>query len=530
MAKSIDQQARGQGLEGGRPIATRYGLREFLTLLFRERKLLGGVFAVIFVLALIVSFLPSVQYSAESKLLVLLSREYTLRPEVGDTSGTITMEQSQIVKSEMEILNNRALKEATIQKVGFARMYPGLADDAAEGGDTARRAMSSAVEAFSRRLNIEPVRDSTVVHLTFTHRDPQVAAEALNTLVELYLERRREVYSHRGSAFLTSQREDFARRLTDAERKLEAFRQRFGITSFEEQKILLLRQEGELETQRMDAASRLQEATARLQAVETSMAQVPRTTPLYAETSSSGALETAKARLLELELRRNELLTKYAGTSRFVRDVEEQLALVRDFITREGARGPGTRRVGTNPVFESLSGEAIRLRAEVDALRARTGSLDEQIKMMSARRADLDEPEREYRALTLDRDILEQQYQAYAGRSEEARIMEDLDQRQAANVRIIEHAVPPTRGSNRQPMIILLGLFGGVASALAAGFVRDFSRTTVATPESAERALGLPVLGTVGYKEGLAGVQAAPPDRPGEGDRPHMALRRRSAG
>src|SRR3546814_1877590 len=73
-----------------------------------------------------------------------------------------------------------------------------------------------------------------------------------------------------------------------------------------------------------------------------------------------------------------------------------------------------------------------------------------------------------------------------------------LDQRQAANVRIIERAVPPTEGSNRQPLIILLGLVGGAATALAAGFVRDFSRTTIATPEAAERALGLPVLVAVG--------------------------------
>src|SRR3546814_15407719 len=53
--------------ESGRPLATRYGLREFLTLLFRERKLLGRVFAGVFILALIVSFLPSVQYDADRK-------------------------------------------------------------------------------------------------------------------------------------------------------------------------------------------------------------------------------------------------------------------------------------------------------------------------------------------------------------------------------------------------------------------------------------------------------------------------------
>src|SRR3546814_416361 len=144
--------------------------------------------------------------------------------------------------------------------------------------------------------------------------------------------------------------------------------------------------------------------------------------------------------MLELDLRRNELLAKYAPSSRFVRDVEEQLQLVRAFIAQESRRGPGTQRVGTNPVYEQLSGEALRLRAEVDALRARSESLDSQITAMAERRAALEEPEREFRALTLDRDILQEQYQAYAGRAEEARTLADLDQRQAANVRILERA------------------------------------------------------------------------------------------
>src|SRR3546814_1699187 len=112
----------------------------------------------------------------------------------------------------MEILNSRALKEAAIEKIGMARMYPSLADDAAAGGEKQRAAMSSAVETFSDKLVIEPVKESTVVNLTFTHRDPAVAASALKTLVELYLEKRRDVYGHRGSAFLTSQREGLAPR------------------------------------------------------------------------------------------------------------------------------------------------------------------------------------------------------------------------------------------------------------------------------------------------------------------------------
>ena len=259
------------------------------------------------------------------------------------------------------------------------------------------------------------------------------------------------------------------------------------------------------------------------------MKSVPRSTPLYSETNATGALETAKSRLLELELRRNELLAKYTANSRFVRDVEEQLALVRQFIEQESGRGPGTRRVGANPIYEQLSGEAIRLRADVDALRARRDALNEQIQTMAQRRISLDEPEREYRSLVLERDILKQQYEAYAGRSEEARILEDMDQRQAANVRIIERATPPTKGNNRQPLIILLGMIGGAVTAFAVGFVRDLSRATVGTPEAAERALGLPVLGTVGFKRGLAAASGAMAPPPADEDSP-LSPRRRSVG
>src|SRR3546814_5218857 len=130
------------------------------------------------------------------------------------------------------------------------------------------------------------------------------------------------------------------------------------------------------------------------------MGQVPRNMPLYSETRATGALEGAKARRLELELRRNELLAKYAPSSRFIRDVEEQLQLVRAFIAQESGRGPGTQRVGTNPVYEQLSGEALRLHAEVDALRARSESLGSQITAMAERRAALEKPEREFRELT----------------------------------------------------------------------------------------------------------------------------------
>jgi uncharacterized protein involved in exopolysaccharide biosynthesis len=295
---------------------------------------------------------------------------------------------------------------------------------------------------------------------------------------------------------------------------MEAFKLKNDITVLEEQKLLLLRNQTDLEAARRDTASRLREATARLENLSGSMSKVARSVPLYSEHTSTAAVESAKARLLELELRRNELLAKYAANSRFVTDVNNQIAMVRQFLSNENGAKPSTQRVGPNPTYEGLSGEAIRLRAEVDSLRARQAALDGQVAALERRRAGFEQLEREYRELALNRQILEQQYQAYAGKAEEARIIESLDRSQAANVRIIEKAVPPTEGRRLQSLIIMLGALAGILTALAAALFREFTRTTLVTPEAVERALGLPVLVAVPLKaadRGLAstGIQPA---------------------
>lgn len=492
----------------GLSISRRYSLRDFLTLLFRDWKILLATFLAVVLLATIVSFVPSVKYTANSRLLVMLSREYVFRPEVGEAGAGIALDQQQIVKSEIEILSSATLKQRVLETIGLNEIYPEMADEPAQTPEARRAVMNSAIERFGTSLGIEPVKDSNVLRVTFTHKDPEVAAEALNLLLRFFLEQRREVYSQRGSEFLLSQRDEFVTRLNEARSNLEAFKATHGITDMEQQQTQLLRQRGDLEASLLETNSRLSQSNAQLENLQASMRRVPRSIPLYSESAAPQALDSAQARLLELELRRSELLTKYAPTSRFVTDINQQIAQARRFLDREQARREETQRVGSNPVFEELETEAIKLRAEIESLRARRESLEQQIATIAERQAELERLGQEYRSLTLQQQILQQQYQSYADKAEEARILDDLDRRQSANIRIIERATPPTEGRNLQPLIILGGIFFGILAALFVGLVREFSRATMVTPESVERALGLPVLVSVPVRSRARGAGA----------------------
>lgn len=56
------------------------GLREFLTIVFKRKKLILGVFLAVIVTATATSFLLTSVFEAKSSLLVKLGREYLNRP------------------------------------------------------------------------------------------------------------------------------------------------------------------------------------------------------------------------------------------------------------------------------------------------------------------------------------------------------------------------------------------------------------------------------------------------------------------
>jgi len=65
--------------------------------------------------------------------------------------------------------------------------------------------LDHAILGFGKKLNVESVRKSNVIQVSFLHKDPQIAAKAVNLLVELYKEKHLQVFSNPQSSFLEKQ-------------------------------------------------------------------------------------------------------------------------------------------------------------------------------------------------------------------------------------------------------------------------------------------------------------------------------------
>lgn len=509
-------------------IAARHTLRDVLIVVFRERRFILGVFSLILAAGVLVSLKLGTVYTAEARVLVLPSRDYVLRPEVGDLGVNMAMGDDRIVRSETEIFKNSQLVERVIEEIGLDQFYPDSGVNGSEARDSwlarrwralrglfggaepatgaagdlgpdplaeqERKRLDQAVVRFTASLDVLPVKDSSVIHLTFSDENPGIAADALNRLILVYLEQRRSVFELSRSQVFIQQRDNFAQRLNRAEQDLEAFKLKYDISAFADQKSLLLRQQAEVQNDKMDTATRLREVEGRLNTIRNQLVTVPREIPLFAESGQQDARDTARATLVTLEARRNELLTKFSETSKFITDLDDQIVKLRAIVTATPPKQSLSRRTGRNPLYDELNADLVRRESEAAALGARQKSLDAQLTRLTQRLAEFDRLERDFNALMLQRTLLEKNLQTYAQKAEEALIQEELDRQKTANVRVIEQAQTPRQGRSLRMIVLALALVGGLVIALALAFLKDFFREVLISPEDAERALRLPVL------------------------------------
>lgn len=507
-------------------MASGYGLRDLLNTVFREKRLIFSVFLLTFAIGAAMAMRLKPIYTAEARMLVLPSREYTLNPEVGEFSSAFGLGEERMIRSETEILKNSTLVDDVITDLGIGRLYPDMdktslfaswitpiktwvlsslpgTPDAADAALTAKRKrLNQAAARFNSKLDISVVKDSSVMVLTFAHPRADVAVAALTSLMQRYLDLRTRVLLLPRSKMFMEQRDGFARRLAQAEEDIQAFNLKHNVSEFADQRSLLVRQHAEINSNRLDTETRLHEIEGRLSTLRQQRATLPKQTPLYSDNLAQDSTANARAILASLEARRNELLTKFTPTSQFISDINEQIAKLKLSVTNAPPVQMDSRRSGTNPVYEEINTDRLRQESAASALRAKLASLEEQFLSLSAQLATFDRLEKEFNTLTLNRELMEKNLRIYAQKVEESLLQEEVDRQKTANVRIIEQ---PATGQPRslRLAVLLFSFIGAVMVAILLAFFKDISRQVFVSPEDVERTLGIPVLVAIGVDNRL---------------------------
>ena len=477
----------------------RYTPADFITLLWRDRWLMLGVFLAIFLVGAGAAFTMKTQYPAHSSILIRLGPEYVYEPSIGDAARGAIPTNDQLIQSEVEILQSDALRRQVLDSLGYGRVFPDQAEAFARSDPAKRRQMTDeAVASMGQALKVESAPDTSVVRVTYSDDDAQRAAMVLNRFLDQYLIYRRQVLVEGSEPIVDQQLKLFQERLNDADAAYQAFLTGNNIDDFDAEKSSLNGLQTSLTDENYRVGARLKEIAGRLGEIGKQVGTISPEIDLYRDSNPA-----TTDKLLQLQIDRQDLLSRYKPDSQPVKDIDQRIAQMKSMASSTAGQSKGAVRSGVNPIYQSVQTEQLQLNAEAASLHERQAALTEQLGQISERRQQLNELEPQYLTLTQNRDLLQAQVKDLTQKGQSAQAAQAIGQRSNDNIRIVERPSVPTKGKSlKKPLFVLAFLFAGFTAGCI-GLVRVFLLRGFPTPGSAARTLDLPVLAAASYKRNV---------------------------
>ncbi|MBV9511685.1 MAG: hypothetical protein JO303_15540, partial [Caulobacteraceae bacterium] len=410
--------------------------------------------------------------------------DYVFQGATAQSPGQ-AFDRAQIVQAEMEILDSKALRDGAIKAIGLQRMYPALA--------RSPQGMGEADQALSRDLTITNVPESNVIELSLRNRDPQVAADALNKLVALYVERRREVFEQQDLASVSAQETQLNQQLADAEKAVTNFSSANGFGDYNQEFTAVQAEQNQLTSELQATDAQLAARTASVGQLRRRIAQTPSEMQLSVDSGRSQQLQTMTDTLLSLQNQRREAAAKYTDGYPLVTDLDQRIAQLQSQIAAAPAQQQMATRRGVNPVRQQLDTTLADGEDDAAGLRASRAAIAKSLQSVDARLNELLTLGPRYRELVKTRDLAQDAAAGLAKQLEDTQLT-DIMSHSRANVRVIQAAEPPTTGKSGRMILLAAGVGAGLLAALATIILSIAFSEVMVGPADVEQKLGLPIL------------------------------------
>ena len=482
-------------------------LSDLLAVGLRHRRLVTLSFLGVLTGAVLAIFLLPAEYQANTKILV--KRE---RMDLVVTADSATAAQQQVpppvtemdMNSEVELIKSQDLLEKVVAASGLlnasgrqrwlARLHLfRFADDGSS------QALAGAVRELRSSLKVETLSKTSLISISYQDHDPSRAAQVLTTLVNLYMEKHLAVHRPNGTlGFFREQTQQYEEGLKSAESRLIDFTKQQNVVSPELQKAATLQKLAEFQADLKQAQGAVNETEERIRNLEAQAATVPPRLTTQRKTADNPQLmEQLKTTLLNLELKRTELLQKFEPSYRLVQEVDTQISQTKAAIETAENSKPSEETTDRNPVYEWVDSELAKARSELASNQARAAALSRSVQAYQQQASELDKQGIVEEGLVRDKNTEEANYLLYLRKQEEARISDALDRSRIINVAIAEAAAVPAMPVRSGKFILLVGLAMALLVALSAAVAAEFLNPSLVTPDDVQEFLDVPVLASI---------------------------------
>lgn len=413
-------------------------LRQLFASLARHWVRIVAVALIVTGLALVLAWLATPLYKAETRLLIETRESVYTRPENnGDVDKPILDEEG--VTSQVEVISSTDILKRVADKLDLARLpefdkaldmgvfgrllvVTGLKSDPNEIPPEER-----VLKAMREKLNVYRVEKSRVIVIEFSSEDPKLAAEIPNAIADAYIavQGAAKIESNTAATdWLAPEIADLSKRVKDAEAKVADYRAQSGLLMGGNNSVLATQQLSELSTElsRVRASRASAEATA--ESVRKAL-QGGGSPDAFPEVLSSSLIQRLREQRVQLNSSIADLSTTLLDNHPRIRALKAQLADLDSQIRNEAQK-----------VLKSLSTEA-------QTAQMRENQLVSDLNKLKAQSARAGEQQVELNALERQANAQRQLLESYMTRFREASSRKDRNYL-PVDARVFSRAVTPS--------------------------------------------------------------------------------------
>ncbi len=353
------------------------------------------------------------------------------------------------------------------------------------------------INSFQNKTDIK-IRNNSLITVSFIHRDPALAKNYINNLVNEYLEKnifakREEAYN--ATKFLEKQVAFFKGKMDKGEDEVIKFRQEQGIYIATDEGSIINEIKNHLE-EISTIEIQKKELIARKKSIEAQLSnEDPFTVAMYSTSEIKKTIESLENRIKQLLVRYTE---NYPDIIKLKAEIEvlknQNNNSPEDYVNNER----DTEISAANPVYQRLKQRLAEVETEIIAFNAKNDHLNTLIRNKKKELRVIPENRKKLADLEKERDSFRSVYQqllARLGQSEVSKQMEIEDK--ATTFRIIEPAIMPSIPiTPSRVRMILTGIIFGFIVSFGVIFLLDYIDNSVKTSDVL-KTFGLPVLAII---------------------------------
>ncbi|RKY70580.1 MAG: hypothetical protein DRQ24_09020, partial [Candidatus Latescibacterota bacterium] len=394
------------------------------------------------------------------RLALYNSEEFNRKPKMGLGTIIATVRYT-IIKAISSILSPKKEKTKVYHQRSLIQAYVG---------------------AYLGRLNIQPVRESRLVNISFYAYDPQLAAKVANTHAQIYIEQnleRKFSASKEALKWLNKRIKEVKEKLEKSEQALRKYKQAHDLVSidFAESHNIRVQRLNELNTALMEAKTKRIEKENLYRELKR-ISDQPEMIESMPAVVANPLIQQLKAEYIKTKTDYSKLSQSYGPEHPKMIRLRSEIKELKAKIASE-----------VKKIARSIETEYRVAKKQEEAL---SKALEEEKKKALA----LNEKEIQYNVLKREVEINRTLYESLLKRAKETDITENLP---VSNISIVDPAsVPNVPFKPRRGRNILLAMVVGLTLGIGLAFFLEYLDDTIKTPEEVERYLKIPFLGYVG--------------------------------